>query len=76
VYWMTPILQAFAWGKERRRLLKFRDLTTPFQKGPHDLVVYMLPANFDGIRSCEMICFVIDFPTAPVRYCEPASKKK
>src|SRR3954451_23740119 len=66
----------FRVGKERRHLLKFRDLTAPFQKGPHDLVVYMLLANFDGIRSREMICFVIDFLTESVRYCEPAYKKK
>jgi hypothetical protein len=66
----------FRVGKERRRLFKFRGLTAPFQKRPHDLVVYMLPANFDGIRSREMIYFVIDFLTEPSRYYKPASKKK
>ncbi len=55
----------FRVGKERRRLFEFRGLTAPFQKGPHDLVVYMLPANFDGIRTREMMCFVIDVLTEP-----------
>jgi hypothetical protein len=52
-------------GKERRRLFKFRGLTALFQKRPYDLVIYMLPANFDKIRTREIIGFVVDFLTEP-----------
>jgi hypothetical protein len=52
-------------GKERRRLFKFRDLTAPFQKRPHDLVVYILPINFNRIRTREIISFVVDFLIEP-----------
>lgn len=55
----------FRVGKEGRRLFEFRGLPAPFQKRPHNFVVYMLPANFDGIRTREMICFVVDFLTEP-----------
>jgi hypothetical protein len=68
IHWGACVLDdghppGFRVGKEGRRLFKFRGLTAPFQKRPHDLVVYMLPANFDGIRTREMIDFVVDFLT-------------
>jgi hypothetical protein len=55
----------FRVGKERRRLFKFRGLTALFQKRLYDLIVYMLSANFDEIRTREIIGFVVDFLTEP-----------